>query len=201
LFLDCCLISPSSTFGLLSPKTFYIHWLSNILVLRVCYSRNTSCTINLISKFLLSTHRIWKYIIQRIFKVHCIFFGLFIFILLFTLLYSWLNNIILIYTSNILLKYYCDIHVEFVSFPKNIQCTLNIRWIIYFHIRCVDNKNLNDYCLFQIMNEKRLQGGDYSFRTGQTYEIWNENKLARSFSFTFRYIDDILSLNNLKSPL
>jgi hypothetical protein len=48
------------------------------------------------------------------------------------------------------------------------------------------------------MNEKRLQGGDYSFRTGQTYEIWNENKLARSFSFTFRYIDDILSLNNLK---
>jgi hypothetical protein len=33
----------------------------------------------------------------------------------------------------------------------------------------------NDYCLFQIMNEKRLQGGDYSFRTGQTYEIWNEN--------------------------
>ena len=24
----------------------------------------------------------------------------------------------------------------------------------------------------------------------------NENKLARSFSFTFRYIDDVLSLNN-----
>ena len=26
----------------------------------------------------------------------------------------------------------------------------------------------------------------------------NENKLARFFSFTFHYIDDILSLNNLK---
>jgi hypothetical protein len=25
----------------------------------------------------------------------------------------------------------------------------------------------------------------------------NEKKLARSFSFTFRYIDDVLSLNNL----
>jgi hypothetical protein len=85
LFLDCCLISPKFIQKLVNilNRGKYIKvrvivfnaTFKNISVIRVCYSRNTSCTINLISKFLLSTHRIWKYIIQRIFKVHCIFFG------------------------------------------------------------------------------------------------------------------------------
>ena len=34
------------------------------------------------------------------------------------------------------------------------------------------------------------------FHTGASEE--NQKKLARSFNFTFRYIDDILSLNNVK---
>ena len=39
-----------------SPDDFYVTWLSNILAVCVpdeCYSRNTSCALNLISRFLL----------------------------------------------------------------------------------------------------------------------------------------------------
>jgi hypothetical protein len=43
--------------GLLAPKTFEINWLSNLSTLRApdeCYSRIASCTLNLISMFLLT---------------------------------------------------------------------------------------------------------------------------------------------------
>jgi hypothetical protein len=40
----------------------------------------------------------------------------------------------------------------------------------------------------------------YSYETGFIQELLkkNQKKLDRSFNFTFRYIDDVLSLNNSK---
>jgi hypothetical protein len=44
--------------GLLAPKDFENIWLSNLLIMSVPdegYSRNVSCTLNLISTFLIQT--------------------------------------------------------------------------------------------------------------------------------------------------
>jgi hypothetical protein len=58
------------------------------------------------------------------------------------------------------------------------------------HNKCVVNKKLehvDDISFRELFSQNKIH-------TGASQE--NEKKLARFFNFTFRYIDDVLSLNN-----
>ena len=65
----------------------------------------------------------------------------------------------------------------------------------------VFKKDSRHFCRYQLCSSSRrlvLLFVRDRLHTGASNVTYNEKKLVRSFHFTFRYIDDILSLNNSK---
>jgi hypothetical protein len=70
--------------------------------------------------------------------------------------------------------------------------------ICYIWWTCFSTHSRDTYGCKLCSSSRRLNALSYEAYFKQEILKKNENKLARSFNLTFRYIDDVLSLNNTK---